>query len=271
MSHFPQRVASLQPSATSTLAALGLLDRVVACTKYCLDLCPEARDRFILHDSWTTKAEQIEMVAPDLVIASVPYQMESIAEILKSGVPVLLLSPRKMADIYQDIAMIAGILGVPDRATALIDSMKSEIRRVRQQTSGLPHPRVFCEEWGKPVIASQPWVSELIEAAGGTPIADPGKVVDVDFIRDSEPDVLLAAWCGAGNRVPLEKIVRGRQWHSTPAARNARLYCINDELLNTPGPSLIGGLHAIAHALHPDLFPAVPGIRRSSQAAFIEK
>src|SRR5690242_18568283 len=113
MTHFPQRVASLQPSATSTLAALDLLGRVVACTKYCLDLCPEARDRFILHDSWTAQAEQIEQVHPDLVIASVPYQQESIAEILKSGVPILLLSPRTMADIYSDIAMIAGIMGAP--------------------------------------------------------------------------------------------------------------------------------------------------------------
>lgn len=262
MDFFPQRVASLQPSATSTLAALGLLDRVVACTKYCLDLCPEARDRFILHDSWTAQADQIETVNPDLVIASVPYQQESITEILKSGVPVLLLSPRTMADIYSDIAMIAGIMGAPGRAAPVIDGMKSEIRRVREQTSGLARPRVFCEEWGKPVIASQPWVAELIASAGGTPIGDPGKVVEIGFIRDSAPDVLLAAWCGAGNRVPLEKIVRDRQWQSTPAAQNARLYCINDELLNTPGPSLIGGLKAIAHAIHPDLFPAVPGIRK---------
>lgn len=261
MSHFPQRVASLQPSATSTLAALGLLDRLVACTKYCLDLCPEARHRSIVHDSWTAKAEQIDRVHPDLVIASVPYQEQAITEILKSGVPVLLLSPRTLADIYGDIAMIAGVMGTPERAAAVIDGMKSEIRRVRERTCGLPRPRVFCEEWGKPIIASQPWVAELIEAAGGEPIGDPGKTVTVDFVRDSAPDVLLAAWCGAGNRVPLEKIARDRQWQATPAARNSRFYCIDDELLNTPGPSLIGGLHAIAHALHPDLFPAVPGIR----------
>jgi len=42
MSDFsPRRVVSLQPSATVTLARLGLLDRVVACTRYCKDVCPE--------------------------------------------------------------------------------------------------------------------------------------------------------------------------------------------------------------------------------------
>ncbi|HWG40828.1 MAG TPA: hypothetical protein VN658_09780 [Candidatus Acidoferrales bacterium] len=32
----PQRVVSLQPSITVTLRDLGLLDRLVACTKYCV-------------------------------------------------------------------------------------------------------------------------------------------------------------------------------------------------------------------------------------------
>ena len=40
----PQRIVSLQPSATVTLHALGLLDRVVACTKYCADVVPEVAD-----------------------------------------------------------------------------------------------------------------------------------------------------------------------------------------------------------------------------------
>ena len=261
MNDFPQRAVCLQPSATSILHALGLLERVIACTKYCLDIVPEARGRMIVDDSWTANAEQIHALHPDLVLASVPYQAESVVEILKVGVPVLLLAPHSLADIYKDIAMIAGVMGAPERAANVIHEMRGAILDVETRTTGLPRVRVFCEEWGKPIIASQPWVAELIEAAGGTPIGEPGKSIDAETIRISEPDVLLAAWCGAGNRVPLEKIARERQWLDTPAALNARFYCLNDELLNTPGPSLIGGLRAIAHAVHPELFPAVPGIR----------
>ena len=261
---FPSRVVCLQPSATSILNALGLLDRVIACTKYCLEIVPAARGRTIVHDSWTAQDEQIAAMHPDLVLASVPYQQEAVVEILKSGVPVLLLAPHSLADIYKDIAMIAGIMGVPERADAVINDMRGVIFEVQTRTTNLPRVRVFCEEWGKPIIASQPWVAELIEAAGGEPIGHPGKATNPDFIRHSQPDVLIAAWCGAGDRVPLEKIVRDRQWQTIPAAINARLYCINDELLNTPGPSLIGGMRAIAHALHPELFPPVPGIRQIS-------
>ena len=110
-------MVSLQPSATVTLAQLGLLDRVVACTRYCKDVCPELafRDVTIVADSWTAQAEQIAAARPDLVIASVPYQLEAVAEILKSGVRFLGLAPRSLGDIYSDIALIAGAMGAPDR------------------------------------------------------------------------------------------------------------------------------------------------------------
>ena len=51
---FPQRVAALQPSATDTLARLGLLERVVACTRYCAEIVPAAgRGRLVIADSWS--------------------------------------------------------------------------------------------------------------------------------------------------------------------------------------------------------------------------
>ena len=266
MTAFPTRVVCLQPSATATLAALGVLDRVVACTKYCVDVCPEVADRTIVQDSWTAQAEQIIAARADLVLAAVPYQQEAITEILKAAVPVLLLAPHTLADIFKDIAMMAGILGVPGRAEPVIRDMRSAIADVTSRTHELPKQKVWCEEWGKPIIASQGWVAELIEAAGGEFIGRPGQPTNPDFIRNARPDVILAAWCGAGDRVPLEKIVRDRQWTTLPAAQTARVFCINDELLNTPGPTVIGGLRAIAHALHPERFPAVSGIRAIDDA-----
>lgn len=95
-SHTPRRIACLQPSATVILAAVGELDRVVACTKYCTDVVPEiaAHPRTILADSWTADAAQILATQPDLIIASVPYQEKAVIEILKAGVRFLGLHPR---------------------------------------------------------------------------------------------------------------------------------------------------------------------------------
>ena len=264
MHYTPNRVVSLQPSATVTLRDLGLLDRLVACTKYCADVCPELSDgsRIVVSDSWTAQAEQILAAKPDLVLASVPYQLEAVAEILKAGVRFLGLAPRTLADIYADITAIAGVMGAGDAGESIISRMQRRIDEVRERTSSSPRQKVFCEEWGKPLIASQPWVAELVSAAGGDFVGVAGKTTTAEEVAAAEPDVVLAAWCGAGDRVPLEKIVQQRGWQQLHAVREARVFCINDELLNTPASSLLRGLEAIAWALHPEKFEKPRGIRK---------
>jgi iron complex transport system substrate-binding protein len=263
-SHTPRRIACLQPSATVILAAVGELDRVVACTKYCVDVVPEvaARTRTILTDSWTANAEEIIRPQPDLVIASVPYQEKAVVEILKSGARFLGFAPKTLADIYTDIAIIAGVVDANERGDKVIADMQQRIEQVHARTMASPRPRVFCEEWGKPLIASQEWVAELVAAAGGEFLGAPGQQISAEEVARLDPDILIAAWCGAGDRVPLEKIVADRNWQRIRAARTSRVYCVRDEYLNTPAPPLLRGLDALAFAIHPELFGGTEGIRQ---------
>jgi iron complex transport system substrate-binding protein len=265
--HTPRRIACLQPSATVIFASLGKLDRVVACTKYCADVVPEVLpgSRLIIADSWSAKASEILAARPDLAIAAVPYQEKAVAEILKAGVRFLALAPRTLEDIYTDIALIASIIGASDEAIRAISGMESGIEEVRRKAQGLPKKRVFCEEWGKPLISSQPWVAELVRAAGGEFLGDPGRQCSPDEILRLDPEVIIAAWCGAGDRVPLSKIIRERGWSGTAAARNSQVYCISDELLNTPAPTLLSGLRALAAAIHPEVFSPPRGLRSITQ------
>lgn len=262
--HAPRRIACLQPSATVIVEAIGELDRVVACTRYCLDVVPGLSDgwRTILADSWTADSAQIIAVRPDLVIAAVPFQEQALAEILKSGARFLGLAPKTMADIYTDIATIAGTVGKASRGEEVIQGMQQHIQRAREQVGDRQRPRVFCEEWGKPIISSQPWVAELVEAAGGRFVGTPARRCSADEVAALDPEIVIAAWCGAGERVPLEKIISGRGWAQTSAALSGRVFCIRDEFLNTPAPTVLAGLDALAWAIHPEIFPRTGGIQQ---------
>ncbi len=251
------KIVSLQPSVSIILDRLGCLDSLVACTRYCLEAVPTLRERSlpIVHDSWSTRAEELLPVHADLIIASVPYRQESLTAILKSGCPVLALSPRTLDDIFQDIRLIAAVVYASNRGEALIAVMQQAIADVKKHTENvLDRPLVHCEEWGKPLIRSQLWVKELVEIAGGEFLGEPGSTTSAETVADADPDVIVAAWCGAGNRVPLERIITQRSWQGLRAVKSRRVYCIADELLNTPAPNLIDGLRALAQILHPDLF-----------------
>jgi iron complex transport system substrate-binding protein len=256
------RIASLQPSVTLTLAALDRLDALCAITKYCVEAIPTLAERQlpILHDSWSfDKPGNLEVLTaahPDLIIASVPYRMESLAAILKSGLPVLALAPHSLADVYADIRLIAAPVHADPEP--LIAHMQQTIAATRARSDSAARPLVYCEEWGKPLIHSQHWVAELVEAAGGNFLGTPGAHTTPEEVAAANPDVLLFAWCGAGDRVPLDRVVAQRNWQSLRAVRSSHVHCIPDEYLNTPAPTLLEGLACIAAAIHPTMHPPHP-------------
>lgn len=219
-SHSPRRIACLQPSATVILASVGELDRVVACTKYCTDVVPEVQDgnRRIIADSWTSKASEILAAKPDLVIAAVPYQDAAVTEILKAGIRFLGLAPRTLDDIYMDIALISGAVDASARGAKVISGMREAIENVRRETASLPRRRVFCEEWGKPIISSQPWVAELVHAAGGEFLGKTGMQCSRKRSRSetlkssSRPGVALAIACPWVRSLPREDGRAPRQY-----------------------------------------------------------
>jgi iron complex transport system substrate-binding protein len=267
------RIVSLQPSSTVTLAALGALHEVVACTRYCKDICPEIAqgEQTIIEDSWSTKSEEILAAKPELVIASVPYRMESLATLLKAGVRVLALAPKALADVYGDIRVLAKLVDQYVAGEKLISGLQDEIAQTRQDTANFIKQRVYCEEWGKPLIASQKWVAELVEAAGGIFVGEPGAQTTAEAVAVADPEIILTAWCGAGDRVPLQQVCNRGGWAQTTAVKERRVYCVADELFNTPAHTLAGGLRAIRWALYPQRFWRPEGIRGLDEVAHIEE
>jgi iron complex transport system substrate-binding protein len=86
-------------------------------------------------------------------------------------------------------------------------------------------------------------------------------MTDAAAVAALDPDVLVFAWCGAGDRVPLARVIEKRQWQSLRAAQTGRVFCIPDEFLNTPAPNLLQGLQALAGAIHPQVFPTSESVR----------
>jgi iron complex transport system substrate-binding protein len=261
------RIASLQPSVSLTLHHLDALNSLCAVTKYCVAAVPglAARNLPVIHDSWSfgvADQRTLRDARPDLVIASVPYRPESLTAILQSGVPVLALAPRTLAEVLEDILLIARQADAMPLATELVERFQSELAEVRSLTECNPVQTVYCEEWGKPLIQSQPWVAELVAAANGSFLGTPGAHTQPEAVAEANPDVLFFAWCGAGDRVPLARVIEQRNWQHLHAVQAGRVFCIHDDLLNTPSFNLLEGLRAIASALHPGKFRLHPGVKR---------
>jgi iron complex transport system substrate-binding protein len=236
------RIVSLAPSSTSILCSIGAAKTLVGVSKWCADVASVAHlPKF--GDCWhIDDVNAIQALHPDLVIGSVPFRAEALDKLLAAPLNFLALNPRSLGDIERDIFQLGGITGCTAPAQRLVQKMRETFAIVAKRTRRQPRLRVYAEAWPKPRIASPGWVAELIEVAGGELIVKPGARVSEEDVARGNPEVILLAWAATGSRAKTGKTYALRLWQNTPALRLRRVFVVQDELLNTPGPPLIQGI-----------------------------
>ena len=198
---------------------------------------------------------EVMRLKPTLLIGSVPFAPETVASILKEPVAFLAINPRSLADIMTDIRTLARLVNRATAGEKLIRAMRSDFESIARQAKGFRkrrRPRVYCEAWPHPRISSPPWVSELVEMAGGDAVVPGGRRVTDEDIARARPDVIVLAWTAARNRSKPSSALRNAAWRDVPAVRAGRIVVIRDDLLNTPGPPLVEGMRQLFHAMHPE-------------------
>jgi iron complex transport system substrate-binding protein len=246
----PLRIVSLAPSATSILCAIGARRALVGVTKWCADVAPVGKLPK-LGDCWhMDSVEEILRLKPTLAIGSVPYKQETVAKLLEQPFPFLAMNPRTLADIEADIRMLGGITQKAAAAEQLVKEMRRTFAEIEKKAPrARQRLRVYCEAWPNPRISSPPWVAELVSLCGGEMIAPSGEKITEAQVAAARPEVIVLAWAATGSRADPEQAHKVTAWKDVPAIRNRNVYVISDELLNTPGPPLVAGAHALCKLL----------------------
>ncbi len=249
------RIVSLAPSVTSILFAIGAGKNLVGVSKWCKDVAPVGKLPRV-GDCWALDVRAVRSLRPTLVIGSVPFKAEVVAELLKLPASLLALNPRSLRSIEEDFRILGRITDRLSAANALVEKMRFSFSRIRDRVERLPRntrrrPRIYCEAWPNPRISSPPWVAELVEIAGGRMAVPAGKRFPESEVRNAKPDVIVLAWTATGDRSDPRTMLANPRWSSVPAVRDKRVVVIRDEWLNTPGPPLMHGVAALFHALHP--------------------
>ncbi|MFZ0617928.1 MAG: ABC transporter substrate-binding protein [Candidatus Acidiferrales bacterium] len=251
----PVRIVSLAPSVTSILLDLGAGRDLVGVSKWCKHVANIAT-RPQVGDCWKIDVAEVMRLKPTLLIGSVPFATETVAEILKQPVALLAINPRSLSDVEADIRMLGRLVERTARAESVIARMNREFARVaniakkRRRDAGQRGPvRVYCEAWPNPRISSPPWVAELVRIAGGQMVVPAGARVSDEEVARAMPDLIVLAWAATGDRAKSRSALRNLKWQELPAIKAGRVTVIRDEWLNTPGPILTRGARELLRAI----------------------
>lgn len=261
------RIVSLCPSNTEMVCFLGLEKHLVGVDLYS-DWPPEVVSVLPkLGPDLHIDVEKLRQLEPDLVLASlsVPGMERVVDQVVRTGLPTLVLNPGSLDDVMTDLERLAEAVrphGLNPPAEAVKWQLKERIARVREAgTKASSRPRVYWEWWPRPLYSpgGDNWLTEITALAGGQNIfADvpEAKVCDPTGARvlEAAPDVILAVWTGIPQRkVRLERIVSRPAWGNLPAVQSGRVYALSEGLFCRPSPRLVDGLEQLLNILHPDL------------------
>ncbi len=282
------RIASLVPSATEMLYALGLGDDVVAVTHEC-DYPHEARSlphltRTVLPPNlgaaeidravkarvaegqalYELDEELLEELGPDLIVtqavcAVCAVSFEDVLEVaarLTSRPRVVQQDPSTLAEMLEDVVRLGEAAGAPRQAHELRGELEGRLATVRAAVSGTTLPRVIALEWLDPPYVGGHWIPEMISIAGGEDVAGPPglKSPEVSWgeLSGLNPDVVVAMPCGW--YVDGARTQALEHWFHIEELGAQRVFAVDAaSTFSRPGPRLVDGVELLGHLLHPDL------------------
>ena len=250
----PQRIVSLSPGHTEILFAIGAGDQVIGVDTQ--SDFPNETGGKTKFDAMSPDLEALDGLEPDLVVlmASADDVAQSLDErglrVLRLGVPDSLLS------LFDQIDLLGEITGHVELSDSLVDEMDRRVLAIFDKVGAARGPRVYHELDAELTTASSSssFVGELYLILNATSIADdpqdPYPRLTLDEIVEADPGVIIVAHPDASP----ESVKARPGWQDITAVKNDRIYAVDTDIVNRPGPRQVDGLETLARLLHPDLF-----------------
>jgi iron complex transport system substrate-binding protein len=289
------RIASLVPSATEMLFALGLGGDVVGVTHECdfpaaaaelpqltATVLPEGLDAGEIDAAvkevvgeggalYSLDEERLAELEPDLIVTqavcevcAVSYDdVVAVAARLSGRPRVLQQDPRTLGEVLEDVTRLGGAAGVEEGASHVRRELEARLEAVRVAVVDAPRPRVLALEWLDPPFLGGHWVPEMIDLAGGGDIVgragQKSPQVEWEDLDGLDPDVVVAMPCGWYLEDSRAQALEHREQLSSLGAD--RVFAVDAaSTFSRPGPRLVDGVELLAHLFHPERVQPPAGI-----------
>lgn len=288
------KLVSFLPSATEILYELGVSDDVLAVTHECnypveakskprvihssfdpqkmssqeidkkvVELVSSGQDIYILDEQVLKKANPDLIVAQGICEVCSPYtrEIDKAVSILGGRPQVLVLDPKNLDDILQNIITVGEKVDRLDKAQDFVLKLQKRISHIKD-TSKISRPKVLCIEWLDPLFSAGHWVPQMVDIAGGingiSSTGEKSRKMQIDEITQFDPDIIILMPCGfdvSRTILEYEKLSEDRKWKKIKAVNRGEVYAVNaNEYFSKPGPRTVTGLEILAKIIHPDTF-----------------
>lgn len=247
-----RRIVCLVPSLSEALFALGLGDRVVGVTDWCIHPADAVAGLPKLGGTKNPDVQRILDLSPDLVIANREENTRrDVERMQRAGLRVWVTDPRSVRGGVLLLRELAELGAEPERVSRVIDPIEAALRRAESRAA--PRSRVFCPIWKRPwmAVGSDTYADDLLRVCGAENVfADrPGRrypiVEEAEIVAAAPEVVLLPDEPYAFGPTDVRELAR----LPIPAAQAGRIHCVDGTLVSWYGPRIGRAIETLAPLL----------------------
>jgi iron complex transport system substrate-binding protein len=257
----PARIISLAPSVTEMLFALGAGESVVGVTEFC-DYPPEAQSKPKVGYA-RPNLESLVALRPDLILAPQDFlQPDILTKLDELKIAVFVLQATSIEDVITQANTMGRMLERVSTANDVVGFMRQQLSEIKARVSTAPRRRVLYVLNSEPLITVGPgsFIHQMLELAGGANVAAASEVpyprLNMEEVLKRDPEILLFP-VGQAETVTDQEQQTWQRWTTLTAVKEHRFANVPTDLVNRPGPRITEGLHALAQAIHPEVFESV--------------
>lgn len=261
------RIASLLPSATEIVCALGLEKNLVGITHECdfpasVQGLPHLTASRISHETMSSKEidhavrsqldghgsiydldeQLLHDLQPDLIltqelcdVCAVSYKtVEKAARIYTANAQVVSLEPNTIEEIFDNIRFVGELTGAEKQASEAVENLQTRLQNLARKTAEAKRPRVLMLEWLEPFFAPGHWVLEQVKYAGGDAgfgnLGKPSTTTTIEEIAAYQPEIIVLIPCGYYIADILRQVPQTAfpaAWFDLPAVKNGAVWAVD--------------------------------------------
>ena len=188
--NLPKRIISLVPSQTELLVDLGLEDRIVGVTKFCVHPLDLRKKKMIVGGTKNYRFEVIDSLQPDLIIGNREENDKDGIERLASKYPVWLSDILTVEDSLRMILELGEITDTQIKAEEIADQLKMDLK------TPLPFKGTAVYLiWNDPIMVAGPntFINDMLSIAGFKNLIQTSRYPEVkpEELEFLNPDYLL--------------------------------------------------------------------------------
>lgn len=190
----PNRIISLVPSQTELLYSLGLSERVVGITKFCVHPPDWFQSKTRVGGTKKINHPIIKSLDPDLIIANKEENQQDDIQELRKHYPVFTTDIQSLRDSFEMIEMVGGLVNKQHEAVVISHRLRQDYALLQLESELIKPKKALYLIWENPRMAAgdHTFIHHMLQLAGLHNVVA-GRYPEVnDALIDSlKPEVIL--------------------------------------------------------------------------------